>query len=192
MIYDWPEGLAGRVVSFNPRGMTVSGPPTLLGRTQIASMDAGYWIASISGIVTVDPETVKAFRAFRAKLEGGAHQARVPVFDEHIHASTLTIETVGTQALRSTLIEVDNTTGLVGGEYFTPVGTDRLYMVREVGTSPTHLVIWPPLREELEDETELDFVNPVCRMRLIDEGSGDLSLDYGRWAFPDMAFVEVF
>lgn len=189
--YDWPAALTRfRAIAFNPRGMTVSGPPSLLGRTQVGSLDAGYWVAGVFAIAANRPERVRAFRALRASLEGGAHAVRVPACDGANAPTGLTIETVGIQAARSTLVEVDTTTGLEGGEYFS--FSDRLYLVREIVESPVSLAIWPPLREEVADSTALDFTSPTCRMRLIDESSGDLTLDFFKWGSPDMAFVEVF
>jgi hypothetical protein len=81
-VYSWPPELAARGVAFNQRGMTVGGPPTLSGEGQVGSLDAGYWVATLD-LVTLDSGTmVKAFRALRAKMQGGAHQLKVPVFDE--------------------------------------------------------------------------------------------------------------
>lgn len=194
MIYDWPAALTRfQAVAFNPRGMTVGGPPSLLGRTQVASLDAGYWIAGIFGIAATKPERIRAFRALRAKLEGGAHQVRVPACDKANTVAGLTAETVGITAARTTLMDVDSIADISGGEYFSPAGTDRLYIVREaLDTSGLQLSFWPPLREVIPDGTTLNFATPTCRMRLMDEASGDLTLDRFRFGFPDMALVEVF
>lgn len=80
-VYDWPLRLGARGIAFNPRGQTLSGPPSLKGQSQVASVDAGYWIASLDQIPTAIPAKVKLFRALTALLEGGAHQIRVPAFD---------------------------------------------------------------------------------------------------------------
>lgn len=74
MIYDWPSNLHPQGSGFNPRGMTVSGPSSLTGRSQVASIDAGYWVAGVSSVVLTRPDRVKSFRTLRALLEGGAHQ----------------------------------------------------------------------------------------------------------------------
>lgn len=79
--YPWPTELGARSVAFNPRGMVVSGPPSLTGQSQVSSTDAGYWVATV-GIATIGAGAeVLAYRALRAKLEGGAHAVYVPAFD---------------------------------------------------------------------------------------------------------------
>lgn len=62
--------------------MTVAGTPTLTGRNQVASTDAGYWVASLTRIAVGPASVVRAFRALKAKLEGGTHQIQVPVYDD--------------------------------------------------------------------------------------------------------------
>lgn len=81
-IYRWDPALAPRGVSFNLRGMSIGGPPTLTGRNQVGQLDAGYWTASYTKIPVGPSAVVQAFRALRAKMEGGAHQILVPVFDD--------------------------------------------------------------------------------------------------------------
>lgn len=79
--YPWPAVLPAARVAFNPRGMTVAGPATLTGQSQVLSTDAGYWVATLELATLTKGAPVNAFRALRAKLEGGAHQVLVPVFD---------------------------------------------------------------------------------------------------------------
>lgn len=81
-VYAWDSALAPQQVSFSLRGMTLGGPPTLTGRNQVAQSDAGYWVARLAGVHAVVPSEIRALRALRGKLEGGAHQVRVPVFDD--------------------------------------------------------------------------------------------------------------
>lgn len=106
-------------------------------------------------------------------------------------------------AVGATLITADfHLAGtLYGGEYFS-IG-DRLYVVRSImseaivsSPSPTRtrrsLYIWPRLREALASGTELNFHAPVCRMRLANDGEMDLNLEMGKYASPDVQFIEVF
>lgn len=81
MIYDWPSNLQLFGVGFNPRGMTVAGPVSLTGFSQVLQSDAGYWVAIYERVWAMDKIPVLTFRAFRALLEGGANQVRLPVFD---------------------------------------------------------------------------------------------------------------
>lgn len=227
-IYDWPSVLGPRGVAFNKRGQTVAGPPSLTGRTQVASLDAGYWVAGYRGVNAGGASRVRAYRALTALLEGGAHQIRVPVFDvaqapwpldsagnpitsvsQVAHSddalfsdltgyaqSSIDAYLTSAAALRATSVAVAfrNAGTRGGGEYFS-IG-DRLYLVRAVladdGAGNLTLAIWPPLREAAASGAVLNFDRPVCRMRLASESSADLDLDWGRFGFPDMAFVEVF
>lgn len=216
-VFDWPSVLRARGCTFDPRGMTVAGSPTLSGRTQVASYDAGYWIATID-LATLDAGAeIKTFRALRAQMEGGAHHLRVPVFDEGqapwpsaTHSAAATGFTDGTQfsdgtgfaekaikvalaadaAARATSISVSVTSAatIAGGEYFSI--RDRLHVVREV-LSATAWAIWPPLREAAVSGRALNLDAPICRMRLASEQ--EMSLALGRlWrAQPSAAFIEV-
>lgn len=48
----------------------------------------------------------------------------------------------------------------------------------------------PPLREAVPAGTNLEFDDPVCRMRLATDSEMDLPLDLGRFSFPTVNFVE--
>lgn len=226
MIYDWPRNMVPQVPAFNPRGMVVGGPPSLTGRTMVGSVDAGYWTASLRSVVVTKKDQIKAFRALRALLEGGAHHIRVPAFDCYIapwpvgvdgkavakvgpvsfsdgagfsdsstfYQPSIAAVVVGDTALRSTRITVDflNAGCIEGGEYFS-IG-DRLYTIKAViaeNDTERTLAIWPPLREAVCEGAPVEFDRPVCRMRLADEAAMDIALEFGRRAFPDLAFVEV-
>lgn len=235
MIYDWPPTLKLFGVGFNQRGMTLSGPISLTGRSQTSAADAGYWIASYGKVWALEKSTVLTFRALRALLEGGTNQVRVPVqdfaqqpwvldgsgnpimtanevpHDDGVLFDNLTgydgipiyVKSVGDAAVGATRITGDFLLSgtIYGGEYFS-VG-DRLYIIRSVlsaetisSPAPTRvrrsLFIWPRLREAVPSGTELNFYNPVCRMRLASDGEMDLNLDLGRFGSPDVQFVEVF
>lgn len=222
-IYDWPRAVLGeRAINFSPRGMTVAGPMTLTGQNQVASLDAGYWVATYELATIGTPDQIRMFRALRAQLEGGAHQVRVPVCDEDqapwasaIATDPLTAtydDNVGhdddtpfaqpniavtgaAAAARATQLTVTLLAGaaLAAGEYFS-LG-DRLYVIREVlavSGAIYTLAIWPPLREPLAVGGELNFDAPVCRMRLATEAEMDLALGRLWLASPSANFVEVF
>ncbi len=80
-VHDWDPALGAQGITWRRRGQTVAGRPSLTGLTRVASIDAGYWMAEVAGIVAVDPASVRAFRALMSRLEGGAHQIRLPAFD---------------------------------------------------------------------------------------------------------------
>lgn len=80
-VVDWHPILKPQAVSFNLRGQTIIGGVSLTGRTQVALLDSGYWIAQYSGIVVSTPAKVRAYRALAASLRGGAFQVRLPAVD---------------------------------------------------------------------------------------------------------------
>lgn len=217
-VFRWPAILGARGIAFNQRGMTVSGSPTLSGRSPVTSYDAGFWIATLNVATLGQGAKIKTFRALRARLEGGAHQVRVPVFDDgqapwpgsaHSAAASgysddtrfsdgtgfvervILVALAADAAARATRIDVTVTSAasITGGEYFS-IG-DRLHTVRQV-LSPTSWAIWPPLRERAAAGRALNFDAPVCRMQQIAESDMDLALGRLWTAQPDIAFIEAF
>lgn len=70
---------------------------------------------------------------------------------------------------------------------------NRLYRVRTaVYTTPNTVALTfrPPLRTSAIEGAVLDFDNPVCQMKLADDGAMQLPLEYGRWSFPTVNFIE--
>lgn len=218
MLFGWDASLAPQAISFGRRGMSISGPASLSGRTQVAQYDAGYWVATLSRMNAVDPAHIKAYRRLFALQEGGAHAVMVPVFDRvnapwpvpGTYSSTtrfsdgttfsdgtefldfgIIVALSGAHSARSTQITVTATTigTLVGGEYFS-IGK-YLYQLTEP-ISATVWKIWPPLRADHAAGAEINFDWPQCPMRLMNEGDDDLKLEYGRYGFPDLNFIEVF
>jgi hypothetical protein len=79
----WPSALrAAGGLSFNLRGRTIGGPVSLTGRTQVASIDTGYWVASLPLALLEAGGDVRAFRRLAAEMAGGAFPVLVPAFDE--------------------------------------------------------------------------------------------------------------
>lgn len=106
------------------------------------------------------------------------------------------IVVAATAALRATrlTLTVNDADDIVGGEYF-EIGLGRLHMITGIisEASPEITVsIWPPLRERVEAGATLNFDNPKCRMRLLNEGDDDIALQMGRYGFPDIQFIEAF
>jgi hypothetical protein len=70
---------------------------------------------------------------------------------------------------------------------------ERLYRLRTVVyTSETtaDITFRPPLREAASLGAQLEFDDPVCRMKLASDGEMKLPLEYARWGFPTVNFVE--
>jgi len=87
---------------------------------------------------------------------------------------------------------------LVNGEGPRPgqyIGIDqRLYLCSSVWTETlggaTRARIWPRLRTAAAAGTRVILDRPVCLMRLADDASGELMLEYGRWGNATLDFVE--
>lgn len=221
-VYNWPADLAPRGVSFVGRGRTVMGAATLSGQSQVASYDAGSWVARLSTVNAGGTANVKAYRALLAKLEGGAHQVAVPVFDlanapwpnPGGAAGNLVADQPwddsfyfddgfgwAEPAIEVTLSAAASARATNISVTKTTIGTVR---GGEYFSIADHLHIllneeddgtwhiWPPLREDVALGVALNFDRPVCRMRLAEESSGDLALERGIFGFPDLEFVEVF
>lgn len=215
-VYEWNPDLAPRGISFTRRGASVGGPPSFSGRSQVGEVDAGYWMAKLNTVNAGGKANVLAFRRQFGRQQGGAHQILVPVFDRAnapwvtagVYAASTTysdgtIYTDGTSyadpviivsltsaaARRATQITPTVTSAgtISGGEYFS-AGV-HLYTIDEVNDDGTW-TIWPPLREALASGYELNFDNPKCLMRLLNEGDDDLLLERGGYGFPDLTFIE--
>jgi len=219
-VYAWPSSLTPADVAFNPRDMTVSGPPTLSGRAQTAAIDAGRWVANASRVAVTDPAKVRAFRALRAKMQGGAYHVQVPAWDDAqapfpdgvdanasqsysddtfhtdghgFYTPAIIVTLAAAVAVRDTLISATVTTAgtIEEGHLFSI--RDRLHVVQEIVASSggsRTLAIWPPIREAAPVGRRLNFERPVCRMRLASDQEMDLTLAHGWYGFPDIAFVE--
>ena len=77
------------------------------------------------------------------------------------------------------------------GQHFSIGG--RLYRIRTVtptGPNSATITFRPPAREAATIGTELEFDNPVCRMRLASDGELDLQLARGTWTYPTVNFIE--
>lgn len=103
------------------------------------------------------------------------------------------VRLAGSVAVRATTANVVINYGgpLEPGQHFS-LG-ERLYRIRRVtmtsGTTAT-ITFRPPLREaaSLGDRLELD--DPVVRVKLANDDAMDLALDYNRWGFTSLSFVE--
>jgi hypothetical protein len=110
------------------------------------------------------------------------------------YTQPITIDLSADAALRDIeiAVTVSQAGTIMGGEYFS-LG-DNLHVVKQVldvdDTAQTWRV-WPPLRQAWASGTQLNFARPVCKMRLAQEDSADLSIDLYS-AQPVMNFIEAF
>lgn len=109
-------------------------------------------------------------------------------------------ETVGDADLRDTELTISFNAGgpLEGGEYFSIQHETegwRLYMVVSVaidGSGDSVCTIRPPLREDTDAGTPIDFDRPRCVMRLSTSDAMAMTLELRRHAQPNASFVETF
>jgi hypothetical protein len=68
---------------------------------------------------------------------------------------------------------------------------DNFYSVGPVATERRALTFWPPLRDAVAANATVNFATPACRMRLASDDQA-LDLEFGRYAFPSLEFIEAF
>lgn len=101
------------------------------------------------------------------------------------------LSAVAARAVTATFNIVVVGASLQPGQHFS-LG-ERLYRMRTVTrTSPTQATVTfrPPAREAVAAGTRVELDNPVSRMRLASDNEMDLPLDYGRYSFPTVNFIE--
>lgn len=222
MILDWDYRLKPQDVAFMRRGMTQSGPLSLSGRSQVWQYDAGYWAADLTRIGVkrkniklfrrftammeggANQVRVPTFDKFNQPWPvAGVYSAPSTGYTDGTHFSdgtgfselAIKVRLLSDASVRATAINVtiEASGDIEGGEYFSH--KDHLYLITRVlasiGTDQTW-AIWPPLREEIRAGRRLNFDKPVCRMKLVNEGADDLNLEWLKYGFPNLSFMEVF
>lgn len=114
------------------------------------------------------------------------------------YQNVIVATTVGDADLFDTQIVMDFTYGgpLLGGEHFSidhPTVRHRIYRVTgvEINDSGNSIVSFmPPLREDVESGTEIDFDEPKCVMQPASPNALDLTLDIISIGRPSMQLVE--
>jgi hypothetical protein len=198
--------------------MNISGPVSQAGVSDVISGDAGFWRATYGSVIVTTRERVITWRAIAAKLQGRLNPILVPYcsayqpivndlvtdpvphdddsyFDDgtgYIGSKTQVYLTadVAERAINCTVNVVVADT-LQPGQVFS-LG-ERLYQITDVvDVSDTikQLTFLPPAREAVYADTELEFTNPVCRMRLATDDAMAVDLDMNRRGFPSVDFVE--
>lgn len=77
------------------------------------------------------------------------------------------------------------------GQHFS-IG-DRLYRIKSIvytDTDRASITFTPPAREAASTGAQLEFDDPSCLMRLASDREMDLPLDFNRWAYPSVTFIE--
>lgn len=199
---------------------TLAGPSSVSGVSQVAASDAGIWKASYSGIPVVNCQSITLWRALNTMFEGRMNSLLLPystrcqpfapdwasVYDGVPHSDgspfadsalyrsrLIDIGLISNIPLRGTTANIQLRTAynVQPGQVFSVDG--RLYRIRTLqrtGENTVSITFRPPAREVVPAGSELEFDEPVCRMRLASDNEMDLPLDYGRWSFPTVSFIE--
>lgn len=121
----------------------------------------------------------------RARLNGTIFE------DPEIPAESAIVASLSANASRrSTVVSITVVQGQKPspGQYFS-IG-NRLHIITEAFGANSYS-IEPPLRATATAGTALNFSAPVCEMRLVDDGQGQLDLELGRFGVVNISFVEV-
>lgn len=109
--------------------------------------------------------------------------------DDFTHATVTSAAGAGATQISLTLT---NGRGPQPGHYF-GIG-ERLYLAnavwQETPESPTQVRFWPRLREAAPAGSRVILDRPVCRMRLADDASGEVTFDLARFGDATLSFVE--
>lgn len=215
----WPRGLlVPRHASINPAPATVAGVASLSGFRQAVASPAGVWLIVYDAIKVGQAQRL-LWRALAAQIEGRANPIILPVYDREdlrplgtaaaataahgdgavhgdgTHYRSRRTQVVAAVAAARGAVRLTTTT-LLGatlhpGQHFS-IG-QRLYRIKAVEAlsgANTTFTFWPPAREAILAGAEIEFDEPVCKVRLAEDGGMDLALDTGRHAFPSLTFIE--
>lgn len=212
--------LKPRDVAFDLAARSLAGPPSINGSAQVVASDAGLWTAAYQAIHVRGRTQVLVWRAMQALLEGRVNPVLVPycrgyqpfdpadlalldpvphddgtLFDDGTgYAGSLIVVTLDADLpVRAVSAEVTIVVAetIKVGQVFS-IG-DRLYVIRSVTyADATHATIGfrPPLREAASAGIDLNFDDPVCRMRLATDRELDVVLELHRQADPTVTFIE--
>lgn len=199
--------------------MNISGPVSQAGVSDVISGDAGFWRASYGSVVVTTPDRVKTWNAIRAILRGrlvpilvpycgrsyqpiidGYKRTPVPHSDGSTFSDGSRYVGDGTKVVLASDVAVravSCTVNVIAADVLQPGQVfslgERLYeinAVTDITDTLKQVSFLPPAREAVKADTELNFTNPVCRMRLASDDAMAMDLDINRRGFPSVDFVE--
>lgn len=217
MTLRWPcNVLQSRNIAADIASRSLAGPAAVSGVSQVVSSDAGIWKVTLGEIVIRKREHVLAFRAIANLLEGrlgtilvplcrayqpisadGSGYEAVPHSDDTFFSdgtgyvgTVISVHTTSAAPVRavSFTASVDSGHDIEPGQHFS-IG-EWLYRVRTYDSETGAMTFRPPLREAVSNGTELNFDDPVCRMRLATDSEMDLELSMRRFGSPSVNFIE--
>lgn len=196
---------------FHLAPMNISGPVSQDGAADVIASDYGFWRATYGGVVVTTRDRVVTWNAIDAMLEGRLGTILVPYCSSYqplpvkrsvVPHSDGTTHSDGTGYLSGSVEVWASGAALAGATSITvdvvvaddvqpgmkfSIG-ERLYRVKSLVGNV--LTFRPPLRDPVAAGAELNFDNPVCRMRLATDNEMELSLDGNRRSMPTVNFIE--
>jgi len=198
--------------------MNISGPVSQAGVSDVISGDAGFWRATYASVIVTSRDRVIVWRALAAKLQGRLNPILVPYCSAYQpimkgvsvssvpHDDGTTFDDGTGYAGNKTHVfltadvpvrAVSCTVNVVAADTIQPGQVfslgERLYQITDivdVSGSTKQISFLPPAREAVPADTELEFTNPVCRMRLASDDAMAIDLDLNKRGFPTVDFVE--
>lgn len=220
MTIRWPcSVLRSRNIAADIAPRSLAAPASVSGISQVVASDAGIWKVTLGEIVVRKREHVLAFRAVANLLEGRLGTILVPIcrayqpvpngwrelglyvpvphsddapFDDdaEYQGGAIFVTVAAPTAARavSMSVNVASSGEIQAGQHFS-VG-ERLYRVRSFDADTGIMTFRPPLRDSVAAGSEIDFDDPVCRMRLASDQEMDLDLQMRRFGQPTVSFIE--
>jgi hypothetical protein len=218
MTIRWPiHVLAAKDVAFDISPRSLAAPPSVSGFGQVVASDAGIWKATFGNVIIRRRQHTLAWRAIDTLLEGRLNSILVPLcrgyqpvppdaaplYEEVPHSDdalfdddtgyigrVIDVKTVGSMAVRavSGTVSVGYAGSIEPGQHFS--AGERLYRVRSFNPETGAITFRPPLRESVPSGTNLEFDDPVCRMRLATDDAMNLDLALRRFGNPTVNFIE--
>lgn len=216
----WPRRLlVPRVSAINPAPATVGGPASLSGFRQAIASPAAVWSIRYEGIPVGSVAQRHIMRALAAQIDGRATPIALPVYDleelrplgtttpataphdddaafgdDTLYGSSRAQVVAAAPAARGAsqlTVTTILAAALQAGQHFS-IGL-RLYRIKSieaVAGANTTFKLWPPLREAVIADAELEFDEPVVKARLVSDGALDLALAMGAHGVVSAAFLE--
>lgn len=215
----WPKkALPIERCSFNLAHRNLRGPSSISGITQTVSSDAAIWHASLGPVFLDRVERRRLWSALGVIMEGGLVPILVPIYsldrplppeaeglglydpvpygDGSLFSDgtgyvnrvidVVCAEDAARRAVRMK-VTVNYAAAIEPGMHFS-VG-ERLYRIRTFDPDTGEMTFRPTLREAVAAGTDLEFDQPVCRMKLLQDGGMDME-ETATVSMPTVTFIE--
>ena len=187
------------------------------GAESIIPSFAGHWAVAVTFVIHGEDARLE-WQGFLAQMEGGIGTTDVPIYLQHrpkdgrggnaphnvkpafntfehwsfVNTSRGAIVLENNAALRATdlSLTLNDSLGLRPGHAFS-IG-DRFYRVQQSWDNGTKVRVEPPLRSSAAAGEIIETDNPVCKMRFVSEGEGEVDFGPRRIDSPTVTFREAF